>query len=219
MKHIAPGAIGGSSLRAMAAVIAAPICARVRPASASSVFLSTSGRNDAAAGGFKQTGPRIFGFQKTGSSMPAVHERSTMQTKPLLPRAAMVYPCAPSTMISAACEIAAGAADRAIATSAAGCIMYWSAGAMAGYGVLISCAGRVSNKALAIHTILMGVLRNFVQLFVAKSDHRVHALGPAGREPAGEQGHQQQHGTGRAEAEPIGRRCRTAARRCCGAAT
>jgi hypothetical protein len=42
-----------------------------------------------AAGGLKQFGARILGFQNPGSSKPAAQERSTKQTKPFLPFAAV----------------------------------------------------------------------------------------------------------------------------------
>jgi hypothetical protein len=70
-----------------------------------------------AAGGLKQMGERTLGFQKSGSSVAAPHDRSTMQRKPFVPFTAVVYPFGPSTITSAPSETDAGAALRASAIS------------------------------------------------------------------------------------------------------
>src|SRR5580693_5492794 len=96
-----------------------------------------------AAGGLKQIGPRILGFQKLTASSPSngpIHPRSTTHTKPFLPLTAVSYPFRPRTKTSASLDIAAGAALRARAISAfRSVIKYWSSGAMLGYGTLASC--------------------------------------------------------------------------------
>src|ERR1700760_2117221 len=80
-------------------------------------------------------GARCFGFQKSEKSVEPDHPRCTMQTKPLLPLTAVVYPFRPSTRTSAASEIDLGAARRASAISAFWSGMrYGARGAMAGYG-------------------------------------------------------------------------------------
>src|ERR1700747_2744197 len=88
------------------------------PANTNSVLLNVSGRMDRTAGGLKQIGPRIFGFQNSGKSNGDIHDRSTRQAKPFLPLTAVSYPRRPSTMTSASVEIDGGAALRAIAISA-----------------------------------------------------------------------------------------------------
>src|SRR5580692_6656035 len=97
-----------------------------------------------AAGGLKQIGPRILGFQKLTASSPSngpIHPRSTTHTKPFLPLTAVSYPFRPRTKTSASLDIAAGAALRARAISAfRSVIKYWSSGAMLGYGALAFCA-------------------------------------------------------------------------------
>jgi hypothetical protein len=65
------------------------ICSLDFPAKIISVFRMTIGKLDRAAGGLKHIGARSFGFQKSGSSAPAVHDRWTIQTKPFVPFAAL----------------------------------------------------------------------------------------------------------------------------------
>src|ERR1700761_2833045 len=80
-------------------------------------------------------GARCFGFQKSEKSVEPDHPRCTMQTKPLLPLTAVVYPLRVRTSTSAASEMDFGAALRASAISAVWSGMrYWASGAMAGYG-------------------------------------------------------------------------------------
>src|ERR1700722_9968479 len=129
---MAPGPIAGNSLLSKAALIASAIASLDRPDNTNSVFFTVMGTLNRAAGGLKQIGPRILGFQKTGSSTPAVHPRSTMQTKPFLPFTATSYPCGPITITSASAEMDGGAALWAIAISAFRSIMYCSTGAIFG---------------------------------------------------------------------------------------
>src|SRR6266699_3688247 len=70
-----------------------------------------------AAGGLKQMGARTLGFQKSGSSVAAPHDRSTIQRKPFVPFTAVLYPFDSSTITSAPSETDAGAALRASAIS------------------------------------------------------------------------------------------------------
>src|SRR6202030_196747 len=106
---------------------------------------------DRAAGGLKQIGPRIFGFQNWGSSNGDIHARSTTHTKPFFPLTTVSYPCRPRTKTSASRDMDSGAALRARAISAFRSIKYWSSGAMLGYGALVSCA-RVCHGALTTTT-------------------------------------------------------------------
>src|SRR5580692_10825050 len=89
-----------------------------KPLSARSVLLYVIGSTERAAGGLKQIGPRIFGFQNSGLSTGPIQERSTAHTKPFLPFTAVSYPCSLSTRIVASPDTAAGAALRASAISA-----------------------------------------------------------------------------------------------------
>src|SRR5690242_17284837 len=133
MKHIAPGSSAGSSFLSSAVAIAATISGFDFPASTSLVFIRKMGRKVFAAGGLKQWGARTLGFQNSGSSVAAPQDRSTTQRKPFVPFTAVVYPCGPSTITSAASEIDAGAALRASAISElTSAVRYWSRGAMAG---------------------------------------------------------------------------------------
>src|SRR3954465_13212217 len=90
------------------------------------------GTNVLVAGGLKQIGARTFGFQNSGLSLAAAHDRATRQRKPFLPFTAVVYPSVVSTITSASAEIDAGAALRAsaISESLSG-IRYWFRGAIA----------------------------------------------------------------------------------------
>src|SRR5580704_3839371 len=103
------------------------------PASTSLVFIRKMGTTVLAAGGLKQMGARTLGFQKSRLSVAAPQDRSTRQTKPLVPLTVVANPSRPSTMTSAASEMGAGAAVRARAISE-----FWSGtkyrsrGAMAG---------------------------------------------------------------------------------------
>src|ERR1700730_9226064 len=99
-----------------------------REANITSVFLRVSGTWDRAASVLKQIGARSLGFQKSGSSVPAVHDRHTRHTKPLLLLTAVSYPCRPRTIPSASCEMDSGAELRASAISAFRSIRYWSSG-------------------------------------------------------------------------------------------
>src|SRR5579871_3473616 len=111
------------------------------PARANWVLLMTRGRYVRTAGGLKQIGPRILGFQNPGSPNPAVHERSTIHTKPFVPLTTCLYPSRPRTITSALLEIDVGAALLARAISALrSTIKYRSRGAMRGYGAPLFCA-------------------------------------------------------------------------------
>src|SRR5215831_6438558 len=108
---------------------------------------------DRAAAGLQQIGARIFAFQNSGKSSPAVHDRSTMQTKLFVPLTAVLYPSRPRTMTSALPEMAIGAALFARDISALeSATRYWSRGAMLGYGESTFCAladaefNRATNK-------------------------------------------------------------------------
>src|SRR5215469_7436910 len=68
------------------------ISAFVRPANTISVLLLVVGKTDRAAGGLKQIGPRILGFQNSGASAGPIHPRSTAHTKPFFPSTAVSYP-------------------------------------------------------------------------------------------------------------------------------
>src|SRR6266478_2455913 len=57
------------------------ICSLDIPERTSSVRLKVRGRIDRTAGGLKQIGPRIFGFQNWAKSNGDIHDRSTRQTK------------------------------------------------------------------------------------------------------------------------------------------
>src|ERR1700723_3072512 len=98
--------------------MASSICACDLPASASWVFMSAIGRYDFAAAALKQLGPRILGFQKLGSPMAASQDRSTMQTKSLVPGIAISKPLLPRPITQALPEMDSGAALRARAISA-----------------------------------------------------------------------------------------------------
>src|ERR1700689_1034448 len=88
-----------------------------------------------AAGGLKQRGPRILGFQNSGLSNGAIHPRSTTHPKPFLPSTAGSLPRGPSTRTPASWDRESGAALRAMAISAfRSFIRYWLSGAMLGYG-------------------------------------------------------------------------------------
>src|SRR6185437_13875813 len=132
-------------------------------------------------------------------------------------------------MISAACEIAGGAAERAMAISAARSIRYWATGAIFGYAVATFCAGRTLDRAgttgpqpgRALSGSHGAAVRGpapvnassnpptstavfmEVLLFAAKRDHGIHPLGAAGGQPAGNQRHRQQQRAGGTEAGPI----------------
>ena len=71
------------------ALMASIICSLDIPESTSSVRLKVKGRIERTAGGLKQIGPRIFGFQNCAKSNGDIHDRSTRQTKPFLPLAAV----------------------------------------------------------------------------------------------------------------------------------
>src|SRR5580658_1022193 len=63
-----------------------------------------------------------------------------MHTHPFPPSSAVAYPSRRSTSTFAFAEIDAGAALRAHATSRLSGIMYWSRGAIWGYGDFVVCA-------------------------------------------------------------------------------
>ena len=56
-----------------------------KPARIISVLLYVNGKTERTAGGLKQIGPRILGFQNSGQSNGDIHDRSTMHTNPFLP--------------------------------------------------------------------------------------------------------------------------------------
>src|SRR5436305_855522 len=87
------------------------------PANTICALFNVIGNTERAAAGLKQIGARIFGFQNSFESKRAIHERSTTQTKLLLPFEANSKPFRPKTKISASAEIEAGAALRARAIS------------------------------------------------------------------------------------------------------
>src|SRR5271154_2189775 len=149
---MAPGPIVGNSFLSKAVLIASAISSLDRPARTNSVFLTVMGTLNRAAGGLKQIGPRILGFQNTGSSTPAVHPRSTMHTKPFLPFTATSYPCRPITITSASAEMDGGAALSANAISALRSIMYCSTGAIFGYGVVFASSAFACQTAPATTT-------------------------------------------------------------------
>ena len=70
--------------------MAARISALDLPAKTSLVLSRKIGRKVRAAAALKQLGERTLGFQKSASVVAAAQERSTMQTKPLVPFAAEV---------------------------------------------------------------------------------------------------------------------------------
>ena len=115
---IAPASSAGSSFLSRAELIASSIWDSDFPARASRVLAMTRGRYVRTAGGLKQIGPRILGFQNTGSPNPAVHERSTIHRKPFVPLAAVLYPSRSRTITSALSAMLFGAALLARATSA-----------------------------------------------------------------------------------------------------
>src|SRR5271167_4678025 len=102
------------------------ICSLDIPDSTSSVRLIVRGRIERTAGGLKQIGPRIFGFQNCAKSNGDIHDRSTRQAKPFVPLTAVSYPCRPKTITSASPEIDGGAALRAIAISAPRSVIRYS---------------------------------------------------------------------------------------------
>jgi len=71
-------------------LIAAAISVCDLPDSTSLVFIKKKGRELLAAAALKQWGARTLGFQNCASSVVLAHERSTMQTNPLDPFAALV---------------------------------------------------------------------------------------------------------------------------------
>jgi len=79
---IAPVSGVDNSFLSKAALTASAIWSLDREANITVVFLRVSGTWDRAASAFKQIGARNLGFQKSGSSVPAVHDRHTIQTKP-----------------------------------------------------------------------------------------------------------------------------------------
>src|SRR6516164_105349 len=89
MKEKAPASGGLKLWSATAAVVLSISCCLVAPASTHSVRLRYRGSSVRAAGGLKQFGARSLGFQNSASSKPAAQERSTKQTKPLLPLTAV----------------------------------------------------------------------------------------------------------------------------------
>src|SRR5215472_7590562 len=105
-----PASSVGNSRLSNAELIASRTWLSDFPARANRVLEMMMGRYVRAAGGLKQTGPRIWGFQNSGSPNGAAQERSTIQTKPFVPFAAVLYPCRSMTMTSALSEIAFGAA-------------------------------------------------------------------------------------------------------------
>src|ERR1700758_3509091 len=132
---MAPGSRGCTSPFSNSALLPSIISAFVRPANTISVLLYVAGKTDRAAGGLKQIGPRILGFQNSGASDGDIHPRSTTHTKPFLPLIAVSYPLRARTKTSASLEIAAGAALRARAISVLrSAIRYCSSGAMLAYG-------------------------------------------------------------------------------------
>src|ERR1700722_18881378 len=114
---MAPGSRAGSSFLSSADAVASTISAFDFPANTNLVFIRKMGAKVLAAAGLKQMGERTFGFQKSGSSVVAPHDRSTIQRKPFVPFAATVNPFGPSTITSAPSAIDAGAAVRANAIS------------------------------------------------------------------------------------------------------
>ena len=120
------------------------------------VFIRKMGAKVLAAAGLKQIGERTFGFQNSGSSVAAPHDRSTIQRKPFVPFAAAVNPFCPRTITSAPSAMDPGAAVRANAISdfSSG-IKYSLTGAMAGSGnllglrpYLVVCARHGSQRIL-----------------------------------------------------------------------
>src|SRR5476651_2507238 len=80
------------------------------PDSAHSARSMIMGNTLRTAASFRQIGPRIFGFQNSGSSNALSQARSTRQTKAFVPFDTVSKPCAPKTSTSASSEIDAGAA-------------------------------------------------------------------------------------------------------------
>src|SRR5580704_15090639 len=130
---MAPASSAGNSLLSKAELIASRIWVSDFPARANWVLEIVMGRYVRAAGGLKQIGPRILGFQNSGSPNGAVHERSTIHTKPFVPFTAVLYPCRSRTITSALSAMLGGAAlfERAI-SALRSAIKYWSSGAMLG---------------------------------------------------------------------------------------
>ncbi len=89
MKENEPGAGAVMRWAANSARVRWAICARVAPASTHFVRSTYMGSTVRTAGGLKQFGARTAGSQKTGSSTPAVQDRSMKQTKPLVPLTAV----------------------------------------------------------------------------------------------------------------------------------
>src|SRR5476651_1041075 len=114
------------------------------PESAHCARSMNMGKTVLTAAAFMQTGPRIFGFQNSGSLNALSQARSTMQTNPFVPFATVSKPCAPSTMTPASFEIDGAAALRASTISAELSIMYWLGGAMRGYGAVSPRAAPVA---------------------------------------------------------------------------
>src|SRR5262249_47156446 len=140
MNEKAPGSGALKSWLATAALVRLIICCLVAPAKTHSLRLRYWGSSVRAAGGLKQFGARSLGFQNSGSSKPAAHERSTKQTKPFFPFTAVSYPRLPSTSTRASPEMDGGEALRASAISSSRLAMrYCSTGAISGYGVLGAC--------------------------------------------------------------------------------
>src|SRR5260221_11383204 len=73
------------------------ICCLLVPARTHSVRARYCGRTLRTAAGLKQFGARTLGFQNSGSSNPAAHDRSTKQVKPFVPLLAISYARLPST--------------------------------------------------------------------------------------------------------------------------
>src|SRR6185437_3969483 len=94
------------------------------------------GRMDRAAAGLKHCGTRTLGFQNSAELNGAIHDRSTIQTKPFFPWAAVSYPRHPRTRTFASLDIDSGAALRAKAISELRSgIRYCSIEAILGYAV------------------------------------------------------------------------------------
>src|ERR1700731_2679414 len=79
-------------------------------------------------------GALIFGFQNPGLSNGDIHDLSTRQVNPLVPLAAVSYPCGLRASMVALSEIAAGAALRASAISARSGMRYCSRRAILSQG-------------------------------------------------------------------------------------
>src|SRR3954470_7612154 len=114
---MAPGSSAGSSFLSRAASVAAAISVFDFLWSTSFVFIRKIVAKVLVAAELKQMGERTLGFQNSGSSLAAPHDRSTRHRKPFVPLTAVVNPLLPSTITSAPSEIDAGAALRARAIS------------------------------------------------------------------------------------------------------